>query len=399
MKKIVFFACLLLAASIYGCKDDVVGQPPTDSVAPAPITNPHAESLPGGAKISYDLPDDDDFLYVKAVYFINGVEKKTTATLYSKSLEVRGFGTTDPQTILLYSVDRSKNHSAPVEVTIHPDTAPVQLILQSMSMQRDFGGVLLTWKNEHKADVVIYVLAADSTGEVGIAEEVYTSSADGKFNLRGFDSTERVFGVQIRDRWDNYSNTLMGTYTPLYEMKLDKLLWKRQSLPGDNNTQYDDGGWAWIRLYDDMIGNQGWHTGQGQSPMYFTIDLGVTVKLSRYTLWHRLEGWEYTHHNPRKWKVYGSDSPNFSETSSAYWIDGGFTNDWYLLADCVSFKPSGDSNPVTQEDRDYANEGFGFELPSDAPPVRYVRFHVAETWGGGDNLHISEISLWGQEVR
>ena len=36
------------------------------------ITNPVVENLPGGARISYTFPDDIDFFFVKAEYYING---------------------------------------------------------------------------------------------------------------------------------------------------------------------------------------------------------------------------------------------------------------------------------------------------------------------------------------
>jgi hypothetical protein len=52
--------------------------------------------------------------------------------------------------------------------------------------------------------------------------------------------------------------------------------------------------------------------------------------------------------------------------------------------------------PVTQEDRNYANLGFQFDMPLSAPPVRYIRFHVTNTWDNGDMLHVSELSFWGQ---
>ncbi len=66
---------------------------------------------------------------------------------------------------------------------------------------------------------------------------------------------------------------------------------------------------------------------------------------------------------------------------------------------CYSFKPSGENTPITNEDKEYAANGFEFEFPLDAPPVRYLRFYVHETWGGAANIHISELSFfWGKVV-
>lgn len=102
-------ACLAL--SMNSCEKDAVGQTPTDNIAPGKVTNVQIQSIPGGARITYDLPTDPDLLYVKAIWIVNGVEKNNTASLNSRTLDVKGFGSTDPQTVRLYSVDRSQNLS------------------------------------------------------------------------------------------------------------------------------------------------------------------------------------------------------------------------------------------------------------------------------------------------
>lgn len=395
--KQLFYILIACAVLLSACKQEYVGQPGTDSVPPGKIENPKVENIPGGAKITYDLPDDNDLLYVNAVYQINGKEMNTSSSMYNKELKVEGFGNTDEQKIKLYCVDRSNNISEPVEVAIHPTTPPVQLVYESLKVKEAFGGVQVEWKNETEADIAIYLIAADSIGDFNVADVVYTSTAEGKYSLRGFNDEERVFGVYIRDRWDNFTDTLSNTFTPLFEMEMDKAKWKREELLGDNMT--DNGsGWAWNKMKDGITGDQGWHTGSAKSPMYFTIDLGVTAKLSRYKLWHRLGDWAYKHFNPKRWNVYGTTSPKYENHDEAYWVEGGFKEDWHLLLSCYSFKPSGENTPITNEDKEYAANGFEFEFPLDAPPVRYLRFYVHETWGGAANIHISELSFWGKVV-
>ena len=397
MKKQLFYILIACTVLLNACKQEYVGQPGIDSVPPGKIENPKVENLPGGAKITYDLPHDDDLLYVNAVYHINGKEMNTSSSMYNNELMVEGFGSTDEQKIKLYCIDRSNNVSEPVEVTIHPTTPPVQLIYESLKVKEGFGGIQVEWENKTEADIAIYLVAADSIGDLNVADVVYTSTAEGKYSLRGFNDEERVFGVYIRDRWDNFSDTLSNAFTPLYEMEMDKSKWKWEKLLGDNTTELG-GNWAWEKIRDGIAGDQGWHTNIAKSPMYFTIDLGVTAKLSRYKLWHRLGGWAYTHFNPKKWDVYGTTSPDYGNHDEAYWIEGGFKEDWHLLLSCYSIKPSGENSPVTNEDQEYAANGFEFEFPLDAPPVRYLRFHVHETWGGAANIHISELSFWGKVV-
>jgi hypothetical protein len=398
MKKIAYILIsLLLTATTYSCSEEFVGQTPADSVAPGKIIDPQWDSLPGGAKITYKLPTDDDLLYVKAVYSVNGKEKNTSASLHNKLLEIKGFGTTEPQIVKLYCVDRSENYSEPVAIEIVPGTPPVKTIFESLEMDAAFGGIQLTWTNKTRADIAIYVQVKDDDGEWTEVDVVYTNIVNGKYNVRGMEATEKEFNVYIRDRWDNLSDSKKGVFTPFAEEKLNKTKWTRKILIGDNETQSGFGGWYHINN-DIWETDDIWETATGKSPVLFTVDLGTTAKLSRYALWHRgNNSWEYIHHNPKYWTVWGTDVLSTSNDSE-YWTatEGGWKNDWILLADCVSDKPTGMDTPVSQEDRNYAHEGFQFDMPLAAPPVRYIRFHVTATWDNGDMLHISELTFWGQ---
>lgn len=398
MKKIIHISFILLVLVYFsGCKEEPIGQTPSNSEAPGCILNPTVKNIPGGAEITYDLPDDDDLLCVKATYTINGQEKNTTASMYNNTIKVEGFGSTSEQTIQLYTIDRSSNISVPVAVKIQPTTPPIKLIYNTLTMNRDFGGVQLTWENDNKAEVVIYILAADSIGDLTVADVVYTNSTKGKYSLRGFNDTERVFGTYISDRWDNYSDTIKGKFTPLYEMKLDKNKFKKTSLLGDNTTVYSS--WKFEKIWDDIIGDQGWITNEANEvlPVRFTIDLGTVVKLSRYKLNHRDNNGNrvYTGDNLKRWKIYGTASPRFDlQNDATYWKEEGYKKDWTHFLDCVAFKPSGEG-PITMEDKDFGKVGFEFTFPLDAPPVRYLRFEVDETWGGGTHVNICELTFWG----
>ena len=397
---VILIASAILGVTLYSCQEEPVGQTPADSTPPGKITNPVPTPLPGGARISYTLPKDDDLWYVKAVYSINGEEKTDAASLYANSVEVMGFGSTDEQTVHLYSVDRSGNHSEAVDVKIKPDTPPIQLIRESMDMSRAFGGVKLLWKNECKAPVAIYLLAADSIGDIQVADVVYTEAIDGKFNLRGFDDSERIFGALVRDKWNNYSDTLKGKYKPFFEEELKKPFAK-QVLYGDNPQENGDR-YAFSLMWDGLITPRSWdQINQAEGvPNYFTIDLQVTAKLSRYTIWQRHEWqnnvWNYMYDNanPRKWQIYGTDHLSTSANND-YWMEG-WKDDWVLLKDCEIVKPSG-SGPLTQSDIDAVFAGHEFEIPIDMPPVRYVRFQLESNWGGNTlDWWVAELSFWGE---
>lgn len=386
------------------CTDVQIGQPAQDNIAPSPIENYTVKNISGGAVIKYQVPKESDLLYVKAFYQINGVDKTTSSSIYCDSLVVRGYGSEDEQTIRLCCVDRSNNLSEPVEVVIKPTTPPITLIQQSFNIEASFGGVKMTWENEGKDDVVIYAMTTDSLGQMYVAEEVYSNSKDGAYALRGFENKERLFAVQIRDRWDNYSDTIKSVQTPLFEEELDKSLFKRYELPGDNLTSYPHPNYYFENLWDGIVGDQGWHTGDPQKPIYCTIDLGVTAQLSRHTLWHRLGqmSWYYAHFNPKKWTVWGTNEIKSvsSADEEAYWIDGGFKEDWFKLCEWDVEPPSGQMD-LTPEDIAYADKGFEADMPLEIEPVRYIRFHIEETYAGGKNpdaVNFSEVSFWGKVI-
>lgn len=410
MKAFLNIVLLFLLVISGGCKEDFVGQPAIDGVAPGKVKNPVAESIPGGAKITYDLPNDYDLLGVKAVYYVKGEQKYSISSMYNNFVTVEGYGTTEEQKVYLYTLDKSNNESAPVEVKIQPGTPPGEVILNTLEMVEDFGGVLLTWKNPMKANIALYLLAADEQGELQLAKIVYSSATEGSYNLRGFDDAEREFGVYIRDRWDNYTPVKSGTYKPYFEFKLDKTLWKRKILRGDNTTQYNNTSWAFEKMFDEIVsGSNGWHTKSQSNPFYFTIDLGVTAKLSRYELFQRLN-MAYRHYNPKRWRIYGCVEPRTDmDWSDEYWIgvldddknmieEPGFKEDWALLIESTIEKPSGSGPIITDDDLEAANLGHGFFFGADTPPVRYIRFQVDETFGGSKSFHISELSLFGQLV-
>ena len=65
MRKVTILLLGCLCGSLVSCEYQIIDwQPGTDSVAPNTVSNVSVESLPGGAKITYDLPDDEDLAFV-----------------------------------------------------------------------------------------------------------------------------------------------------------------------------------------------------------------------------------------------------------------------------------------------------------------------------------------------
>jgi hypothetical protein len=366
-----------------GCDEEKMGPFISDGTIPALISNISTESLPGGATITYHVPDDPNLLYVEAEYIAsNGKLSNIRASHYTNSLTIEGLGSTDEKEVKVYSVGRNERRSEPIVTSIHPLTPPVHEVYESLEIVEDFGGITIDFVNRHEASVAIIVTTRDELGDEIPADDIYyTSQESGKFSIRGYPDQPREFSIQIRDKWDNFSEKTTGTFTPLYEVELDKSRFREVKLPTDASAS--NRGTAWYR------------TANGSGiPHHFTFELGVTAKLSRYIQHQRGVVSEaslvYSAGNPRYWEVWGATDPS---------PDGSWEG-WTKLIDGTSIKPSGlPLNEMSDEDAAYALAGEEFYFPSDAPPVRYIRIRILGTWGLSDYMHIGELTFFGDVVK
>lgn len=403
MKRIFYF--LILIGFVF-CSEDPIGQTPTNNITPSQISNIQVESIPGGAKITYDLPNETDISYVKGEYIFQGKNRVVRSSIYSDAMVIEGLGSINPIEVTLYTVNHSEVTSKPQKISFIPDTPPIISIIESMKMLTDFGGVRIEWQNNTSTEIGITLFHNNDDGETEEGETYYTAVKKGQYSFRGYDTQERTFAICITDKWGNVSDTIKSIHKPMYEALLDKDKHKQYILPLDNNTSL--GGWPFASLFNNIIGNNGWHTTENGSrmPLFFTIDLGLEVKLSRFKLWGR-QSYEYAHHNLKFFEVWGSSSPKVGMYED-YWEDPNYIESlavdsenwetdgtWELLGDFYTLKPSGEYTPITNDDRTFARNGFEFTIPLDKKNVRYLRFKMKANWSGGKSAHISEISFYG----
>lgn len=392
MKKYYFLFSLILSL-LYSCSKEERGQYAMDGIAPGPIKSPSVENIAGGAIISYNIPNDEDLLYVKAIYKLDdGTVMEQKASSYENTLKVVGMGRSKEQVIQLIAYDRSKNQSKPVDVTIRPLDAPIYEILHSIEIRDDFGGINLVWENPGEAEVVLMVLTPNNENKLVNAETFYTKAKIGQGNLRGYPSVETEFAIALRDRWGNKTDTIKGTYYPLPEVELDRLLFRRWN-PAGNSIPYMDlasQGWTIERLWNNTTADPGYSFPLTATlPASFTFDLGQTAKFSRFKLYHRSSASQlYSGGNIKKFQVWGSNHPN---------VTADFDT-WVKVGDYTSFKPSGlPLGQSTAEDMTFAAvSGEDFNVDFEVPPVRYLRFVIEDTWGGNVAAQIMELKFFGE---
>lgn len=376
---------LFLGFIIFSCEEEPIGQIPLDNVPPGPVSNVQVENISGGAILTYTLPEDEDLLYVKGVYSLKeGMESEVKSSLYTDTLKIRGFGDTSPREVRLYAVDRSKNTSESVTVTVEPLTPPVLKIGETLKLVADFGGVAAYWENPERAEISVAILKKDENDEYVPLETFYSSMKEGTGAARGMDTLQGYFGIYVQDRWENQSEIKYDTLTPLFETQFDRLKFSNAHLPGDMPSAW---GWVEQNLWDGNP-NSGFHTanGSGVWPQSITIDLGQTGKISRVKVWQRPDTWLYQHGNVKHFEVWGAAELDAS----------GSWDSWTMLMDCQGIKPSGlPLGEFSAEDQAWAMAGEEFINSPENPPVRYIRLKVLETWSGGDFFHMMEIEVYG----
>jgi hypothetical protein len=334
------------------------------------------------------LPDDEDLLYVKAVYYRKeGIRSEAKATIYKNTLLVEGFGDTQPREVNLIAVDRSRNESPAVTQTFTPLEPDIVHIGQTLELQAGYGGIRASWDNPNEREISVVVLQKDETNEYLPFEAFYSATKVGKGVRYGMDTIPGDYAVYARDVWDNRSEIkYYDELKPLFEDKFDRRLFVAVHLPGDGPDF--PGGWPMEGLWNGYPGNEGYSSlaGTGTWPQSITIDLGVIGKISRIRLFQRGAPYIFDGGNIRNFELWGCSYP----------IDmKGDWGSWTKLMTGESIKPSG--LPVgenTAGDIAVATEGEDF-FNENLLPVRYIRLRVTRTWNSIDNFQCSEIEVYG----
>src|SRR5690606_1920326 len=101
------------------------------------------------------------------------------------------------------------------------------------------------------------------------------------YTIRGLASEPQDFAFFFTDKWQNHSDTLYQTITPLFEEKLSKDVWKQLPLDNDHYDQvYPNRPVS--NLWSESNANFWYDPPIGQElPIWFTIDLGQDAVIGR----------------------------------------------------------------------------------------------------------------------
>jgi hypothetical protein len=389
-KHIVVIAVLLLMTAEWSCKkEDVNGIKQGGGGAPGVVSNVTVVNEHGAATISYVLPGDEDLLYIKAVYTLpNGTQREVKASYYTNQLRVDGFADTLKHTIKLYAMSRAEVAGDPVEVQVEPLVSHIQLVYRNLAVRATAGGIRILSQNPYKGEVVI-VPMVDSmeTGEWKNLDNIYTSDSAIGVSIRGLSPIQKKFAFTVRDRWLNHTDTLYATLTPKRELSIDKSDFAFYQCDNDTKMSY---GTTVDLMWKGLMSNEWPCTYTDESsgiPTTITWSVGsAPVKLTRFNLLTRREGslW-YSKGSPRRFEIYGSNSPTH---------DGDWSK-WTKILSCEVLKPSG--LPLGTEnnaDNTAGSVGFALDFDEDTPPYQYLRLKCLQNWMGSYFIEIENMSMW-----
>jgi hypothetical protein len=422
--KIALFLMFLGTIIISGCKEKDIFE--VDTTPPSQISNVTFRPINGGAVFKYKLPKDEDFLYVKAVYTLDsGEELFRVSSVFSDSIIIEGLGSVKEYEVKLYSIDRKDNLSEPVVMKFTPLKSNPEMVLESVKLFPAFSGALFNWLNALRQKVTIFMIFEANGKEINRV----ISSVDqiGVFNVTGLDAVDYNFSVVIKDDFGNETpRKSFGTITPIPDYKINKSTWTflYDELMPDTVYEYTsilqngiltekldtipkslksgvNGGWnareaVWesnIQMFwDEIIDDYDYftanyfNTGPEDFPFSYYIDLGKTVKMSRFKIWQR--------DTDKYAEIYGDENIKSFEL----WIsDDKIT--WEFVRKATIVKPL---NPI--EAKNAAEDGHEFIIYEDEPrftkPFRYIEYRaIAPFITSGENRYgASELTIYGEEL-
>ncbi|GHE33866.1 DUF5000 domain-containing lipoprotein [Sphingobacterium griseoflavum] len=382
-----------MAFIMISCEDKQEPGPSRTGEKPDAIRSYDIKSIAGGAIINYALPSNKDLRYVKAVYTLgDGSVRENKASIYKNSIVVDGFAQAGDYQVNLIAVAVGEVESEPTSITVTTLTPPYLQTLETIAKDGNllptFGGIRLNYENTVEAPLVIHVLTKNQNGQWERATDHYTKRNAGMFNVRGYAAEEREFGIYITDRWNNHSDTLVRTFVPIFEVMMDKSLFKTYNLPSDTYAAHT-GFRSTDVLWDgaDRVATTILHTKPGTGiPQHFSFDMGVSAMLSRFVMYSRLSN-EYRFNHPKVFELWGSNAPN---------PDGSWES-WTQVGTFTSIKPSGlPLGEQTADDIAYARAGEEFDVELQQQPYRYWRFRTLDTWGGNSDVALGELTFYGR---
>jgi hypothetical protein len=391
LNKAVLFLLFIFAA-IISCSD----HEDLDTSPPGVLSNVSVTATNGGGIISYTLPSDDDILYVKAVYTNSqGEEVFRVSSKHNTSVEITGLSQLTPVNVKLFVVDLNENVSETVSIDFTPLKSFIFFVQESIQISPDLGGVKITWENIASKTVFVYVHILEGADEV--IRILSSNNAQESIFIRGLAPSEISISTKVEDFDGNITELEeKGTYTPLFEEKIDKSTWTLVSGQSINGNAYEG---KTVNFWDDVvdtvetdadnsyfIATRDNNGGSLNFPLDIVIDLNKNVKIQRFIVWQRAywyQGGGVTYHyqeeNIKSFNLYASSD----------------AQTWNLLGEFDIGDPRNGAGEIPATAFQEAIDGHEFSLENTSEAFRYLKFQITSNYGSTQITVGSEITLFG----
>jgi hypothetical protein len=419
--KAVIFILGLLLIPVSSCKEVMryeVNE--DDSVPPGKPENITYTPLYGGARFHYSVPGDEDLLSIDAVYTNSqGQSFWFSASYYSDSLDVYGFGSMEEHTVQLYAVDRAGNRSEVVTVSVTPLEPAITRVEKSVIVKPGFSSFFLDWENELEQSINVYVdFDFTQNGEKREISTVFSSNflTDRRFIRDVFLSPDIPINIKIRveDRYGNITQSIdMGNINLYEDTKIPKENWVMpptgDSIGGVPQFFGDGYEGRVAYLIDDIIdkndnrnfihtayrGRTG-KSADGGMPWNAIIDLGDYYDLSRIITTQRHD----RANSYEKGQYYAAE--NVGLYNMYIWDDD--LQDWEFVSQHKIPIPVGMSEIEIVRQAEAGDMAYMYpDDPKYTKPTRWFRYEALKCFDGDytsdSGVCLSELTLYGRKSR
>lgn len=390
---------ILLLFVLVSCEKDS-----DKSTPPEKVTSASYQTTYGGAIITYEVPEDDNLLFVKAVY-TNSLNEEVfkVSSSYNNTIEIDGFNDQEVHKVRLYAVGANNSQSEPYEMEITPGESYIKIVEKSLKMEEILGGVSLKWDNPSKKTVFVYVNFTDGNKQY---QRILSSSKESEsLKMRGLEAIPYEFSISVEDFYGNKTQEEdKGEFTPKLEQEISKSTWALLKNQTTLNGDAHEG--KTISFFDNIIDtkdnpddNSYFIATRGNNGGVLNFDnLSIVIDLNKKVILNRLVVWQ------RAYWYSSEEASGVSKKYFYYQTENMRAFDLYVSADASTWEfvkhcdigdPKDVDGNVSAEAIQAAIDGHEFELDEITQPFRYVKIAIRSNYGSTENLISSEITLYG----
>jgi hypothetical protein len=372
--------------------------------------------LYGGARFYFDIPEDRDLLSINAEYTTEKGKTYTfSASYFSDSLDVMGWGDTKEHEVILYALDRAGNRSDTLLRKVIPLEPVTSRVASTLEVIPAFSSFFVNWENELKQNVNVFVEFYDGTKDNLL---IYTSNDSlATQQILNQDPAKPVqVQVHVEDEYGNISRTVeFGDIELLQDEEIPKTSWvvpKYGFEKGNVLQVYGDGVEGRLEYVIDGIidlnnnvnfmntYNKG-ATGlekDGNIPWNLIIDMGDYYQLSRVNTVQRHDNASATSELSRG-MYYTSE--NVGIYNMYFWDDAW--DAWILIGQHKIPIPAGLSETEISLKGQKGDEAVMYPNdPRFTKPTRWFRYEALKGFDGNYSSTVanclSEITLYGKKA-